>query len=196
MSIIKKISIESADKFFLENKQWGSDAYNIPVYAQIAYDEDGITVRFTVGESNPQCDKKKHFEQVCLDSCVEFFVNFMPEKSDYYMNFEVNAAGAMNVSYRLDRHHSTRLLLEEVESFRITPVIAEDHWTVTYKIGYDFIKKYYSGFDINSAEYVKCNIYKCGGLTAMRHFLTYFKIGTEKPDFHRPEYFGRVDIEA
>lgn len=195
MSKIKKTTIENADKFVLENKQWGTDAYDKPVYAQIAYDEEGFTVRFTIGESNPLRDKKNHFESVCQDSCVEFFVNFLPEQSDYYMNFEVNAAGAMNVSYRLDRYKSTYLLKEEVESFDITPVIAEDHWTVTYKVGYDFIRKYYPGFDINSAEYVKCNMYKCGDLTEMRHYVTYFEIGCEKPDYHRPEYFGRVDID-
>ena len=108
MSKIQKTTIEKASKFVLENKQWGSDDYNIPVFAQIVYDEGGITVRFTIGESNPVCDRKNHFEDVCMDSCVEFFVNFMPEKSNYYINFEVNAAGAMNVSYRLDRYHSTK----------------------------------------------------------------------------------------
>lgn len=194
MSTIRKTTIEKADKFVLENRQWGSDAYNVPVYAQLSYDEEGFTVRFTVWESDPLREKTEHFDNVCLDSCVEFFVNFMPQQSDYYMNFEVNALGVMNSSFRRKGEKPVRFLLEELEGLCIMPVIGKDHWTVTYKIGFDLIRKYYAGFDPKKAEYVKCNFYKCGGEGEDRHFVTYFKVGTERPDFHRPEYFGRVKI--
>mgnify|MGYP003292962761 CR=1 FL=1 len=82
MEKIKKISIEQANKFMLKNKLWGWDGYMACVCAQIAYNDEDFIVRFTVGESNPLREKKQHLELVHEDSCVEFFANFLPEKTD------------------------------------------------------------------------------------------------------------------
>ena len=192
---IKNVDIEHAEKFVLENKLWGCDDYMDSVCVQVVYDDEGFIVRFTVGESDPLREKKQHLEFVHEDSCVEFFANFLPEKSDKYINFEVNAAGAMNVAFRSDRNDGVPLKLEEIESFCIMPEIKKDCWSVTYKIGYDFIKKYYPEFDINSCDYIKGNFYKCGDKTEIEHYVSYFKVGTEQPDFHRPEFVGKISIE-
>lgn len=196
MGKIKNICIENADIFALEHKLWGSDAYMNSVYAQFAYDDSGFIVKFTVEEANPLREKKQHLEYVHEDSCVEFFVNFQPEHSDKYINFEVNAAGAMNAGFRSGRHDSVPLKLKEIENFHITPEIKEDSWTVMYKIGYDFIKKYYPEFDMGSCSYIKGNLYKCGDKTEMEHYVSYFKVETEQPDYHRPEFFGKIYVEA
>lgn len=195
MCKIKKTAIDQADRFLLKNKLWGSDAYGAEVYAQIVYDGEGFLVKFTIGESEPLCEKKNHFEWVHEDSCVEFFVNFMPEQSEKYINFEVNAAGAMNVAFRSDRYDGVPLKPEEVNGLGIRTEIRPECWTVTYKIGYDFIRSYYEGFDIDKCKYICGNLYKCGEKTEMEHYLSYFKVGTEKPDFHRPEYFGQIRLQ-
>ena len=140
-------------------------------------------------------EKKQHLEFVHEDSCVEFFVNFLPDESDKYINFEVNAAGAMNAAFRSNKNDGVPLELEEIEGFCITPEIKEDCWCVTYKVGFDFIKKYYPEFDINSCDYIKGNFYKCGDKTEIEHYISYFRVGTEQPDFHRPEFFGKISIE-
>lgn len=193
---IKKTSIEQAEKFELAHKLWSTEAYKPTIYVQLAYDDEGITVRFTVdGESNPLRDKKEHLSYVHEDSCVEFFANFAPEDSKHYINFETNASGYMNVAFRTGRHDAELLAVSDIESFCITPVLYENYWTVTYKIGFDFIKKYYPTFDINTCEYILGNFYKCGNLTEIEHYVSYFKVGTEKPDYHRPEYFGKIFVE-
>lgn len=195
MSKIKKTKIENADKFPINNIQWGYTGYNNEVYAQISYDDKGFNVKFTVCERNPLRNKTKHFEHVHLDSCVEFFVNFTPEKSDKYINFETNANGVMNTAFRRSRFDSVNLELKEIEEFDITPEIHEDYWTVSYKIGFDFIKKYYPEFDIKNCKYIKGNLYKCGEETAIEHYISYFPVGCDTPDFHRPEYFGKIEVE-
>ena len=165
------------------------------VYVQLAYDEEGITVRFTVdGESNPLRNKHEHLAYVHEDSCVEFFANFAPEESKHYINFEANAAGYMNVAFRTSRYDAEPLALADIEAFCITPVLYENYWTLTYKIGFDFIKKYYPTFDISKCEYILGNFYKCGDLTEMKHYVSYFMMG-DKPDYHRPEYFGKIAVE-
>ncbi|MDZ4058607.1 MAG: carbohydrate-binding family 9-like protein, partial [Bacteroidales bacterium] len=42
---------------------------------------------------------------------------------------------------------------------------------------------------------VKANFYKCGDDLPERHYLTWNPVGTEKPDFHRPEFFGDLYFE-
>ena len=194
MSQIRNIKENRADEFKLLNKQWGTEAYPAEVTAYITYDEKGFQVKFLVTESNPLREKKNHFEFVHEDSCVEFFVNFTPEHSKKYINFEVNAAGTMNVSFRSDRYNSENLKLEEVEGLNIVADVQEDYWTVSYTIGFDFIKKYYPEFDIQKCDYILGNMYKCGDKTDMKHYFTYFYIDLEKPDYHRPEFFGKIYV--
>lgn len=195
MTEIKKTAVDTADKIFINNKLWGYTDYNNEVYAQISYDNEGFWVKFTVFESNPKRTKKEHFEHVHLDSCVEFFCNFDPGNSDKYINFETNANGVMNASFRRNRADSQKLLKEEIEAFGIKTEIYDDKWTVSYKIGFSFIKKYYPQFDIEKCKFIKCNLYKCGDETQIMHYLSYFDVKCEKPDFHRPEYFGKIEIE-
>ena len=39
------------------------------------------------------------------------------------------------------------------------------------------------------------NFYKCGDKSAEEHYLSWNSIATERPDFHRPEYFGSIIFE-
>jgi len=192
---IKNVPIEMADKFMLDNKLWGFEDYHAKVYAQIAYDDQGFLVRFFIRESNPLMEKTHHFEEVCQDSCVEFFVNFTPEYSDRYINFEVNAAGIMYVGIGTDRYDNKLLTLDEVKGLNAQAERYADYWTVSYGISFELIKKYYPQFDIAKCSYLLGNLHKCGSRTAYRHYLTYYPIGCERPDFHRPEYFGRIAVE-
>lgn len=179
-------------QILIDKALWGYNDYTPRVEASINYCDDGFCVKFIVFESNPTREKKNHFESVHEDSCVEFFVNFMPNSSEHYINFETNANGMMNVAYRTDRHNFQKLLIEEVEGFNIKTNIFNDYWTVEYKIGFDFISKYYKGFDIEKCEYIKCNLYKCGDKTPHEHYISAFNVGCETPDFHRPEYFEKI----
>lgn len=193
MFTIKKCDVDKAEKVKIDIDNWNTNNYTVDVFAQIAYDDTGFNVKFTVMEENPVREKTEHFQPVHEDSCVEFFVNFTPETSDRYLNLETNANGVMNVSFRKDRYESVPLLKEEVEGFNITPQIFDNYWTTNYKVGFDFIKKYYPDFDIDTCEYVTGNLYKC--CDAKPILLTHFPIGHEKPDFHRPEYFQKIPVE-
>lgn len=195
MCKIRKTPLEKADKFILSNVLWGYDKYTAEVYAQLAYDDTGFLVKFTVAEANPLRTKTKHFEYVHEDSCVEFFVNFMPEKSNRYINFETNANGVMNASFRADRYDSAPLKIDEIEGLNITPEVHEDYWTITYQVGFDFIRNYYPEFDIKDCNYVIGNLYKCGDKTETVHYKSYYPVGCEKPDYHRPEYFGKFKVK-
>ena len=189
-----KIGKENVDKIVIDKCQWGYEEYKPLTTLELSYDDEGFNVLFNISEKNPMREKKEHLLQVNEDSCVELFLNFSPKTSDRYMNFETNANGKMNVAFRKDRHERKKLSLEEIESFNISAEIFEDYWTVSYKISYDFLKNYYPDFDINTCDYIIGNAYKCGDNTPIPHFLSIFDVGCDKPDFHRPEYFGKFEI--
>jgi len=42
---------------------------------------------------------------------------------------------------------------------------------------------------------VKANFYKCGDNMKTPHYLSWNPIGTERPNFHTPDYFGTIVFE-
>ena len=51
------------------------------------------------------------------------------------------------------------------------------------------------GLERFSGLKARCNFYKCGDKLPERHFVTMFPIATERPDYHRPEFFGEIAFE-
>lgn len=194
MCRIEKGLVNNAKIIKIDKSLWGYDKYKPEVTLQISYDDLGFNVLYTVFEKNPKRDKKSHLELVHEDSCVELFLKFMPKSSDMYINFEVNANGVMNAAFRKDRQNKQLLKVEEIKALGIKSEIFDDYWCVTYKISYEFLKKYYPDFDINTCEYLLGNAYKCGDKTSVPHYISLFEVGCENPDFHRPEYFNKFEI--
>ena len=61
-------------------------------------------------------------------------------------------------------------------------------WQVVVAIPFDMM-----GIDCNNMpEMVNANFYKCGDKTSIPHYVSWNKIETENPDFHRPEFFGEL----
>ncbi len=40
------------------------------------------------------------------------------------------------------------------------------------------------------------NFYKCADRTSSPHFLSWAPISTPEPDFHRPEFFSKIILDA
>jgi hypothetical protein len=36
----------------------------------------------------------------------------------------------------------------------------------------------------------RANFYKCGDMLSVPHYVTWNPVGTKKPDYHQPAYFG------
>ena len=63
-------------------------------------------------------------------------------------------------------------------------------WEVVVAIPYDLI-----GLDKqNLPDSLRANFYKCADASSLPHYLSWNPIQTEHPDFHRPEFFGRMMI--
>lgn len=171
------------------------DGYCPKIVFGVTYSEVGFHVHFDAYEKNPKCVINEHFGPVHLDSCLEWFINFDPENTDKYINFEVNSAGFINFSLRVDRNNDEKFTLEDAECLGIKTEILEDRWTLDYTVPFEFIKKYYPHYEFKTGAVLPSNVYKCGDETEVEHYGCWKMVDREKPDFHKPEYFGRMIIE-
>ncbi len=161
----------------------------------VTYSEMGFHVHFDACEKNPKRVINEHFGPVHLDSCLEWFVNFDPSHTSKYINFEVNAGGIINFSLRVDRNNDEKFTLEDAECLNIKTEILDDMWTLDYTVPFTFIKKYMPEFEFKKGAVLPSNVYKCGDETETEHYGCWKMVDREKPDFHKPEYFGRMIIE-
>ena len=177
---------ESIEKVLLDSVWLHRMPSPYTTYAQLAHSDDGITVRLSTNEWPLTITAMKHNESVCIDSCMEFF--FTPNMDDAdYINLEMNPAGICLVCIGPGRGGREKLEFKDeikVESL-ITP---ECGWTIMAHIPYSFLNKYYSHCD----KTMKGNFYKCGNNTVIPHYSTWNKVETPMPDYHRPEYFGKI----
>lgn len=176
---------------------WEKDGDTHPEsYAAIfAVENDGIHAVLWSFEEDVLCNCTKRDDPVYTDSCLEVFL--MPVEDDKrYINFEVNKNGVY--LSQIGTCRADRVFIKSIT--HIEPVIetieiTEDGktaWGYEISVPEKLISALY-GVDYRICERtVKCNFYKCAELNKSPHFGTFFPIKTEKPDFHRPEFFGEI----
>lgn len=168
--------------------------YRPEVDFNVTYSDEGFHVHFDVFESNPIRNYVNNFDPVCCDSCVEWFIYFAPDICNRYFNFEVNANGAMDVSFRIDRYEYSDVTEEDVKSFNIKTDIKDDIWTVDYTIPFEFIKKYIKGYEFKKNVVLTSNVFKCGEDKVTEHYGCWGMVDRDAPDFHTPQYFKEMTI--
>ena len=183
------------EKHYTLTYPWDENGYKPEVDFTLGVNDKGFTMHIVTKESNPRREETRQLNYVHFDSCVEWFVNFMPEKCDRYFNFEMNANGVVYVAFRKDRYDFKLLDLEDVEALGIKAVINDDSWELFYTVPFTMIEKYIPGYEFKEGMTIRANFYKCGEKTEFSHFGLWKETHTEKPDFHRPECFGEIVLD-
>ena len=187
---------KSAAKFAVCENNWPKEApYTPDCNGSIARTASHLAVMFHVRGLDLRATQIEDNGRSWEDSCCEFFVTD-PYDATYY-NFELTCIGNLLSSKRKSRLDSVLREKEDVARVIRHSSLAHEEteisdrifsWTVAMLIPYDLI-----GIDRDNVPVsVRGNFYKCGDLTAHPHFLSWNPIGTPKPDFHRPEYFGEL----
>ena len=187
---------KSAAKFAVCENNWPKEApYTPDCNGSIARTASHLAVMFHLRGLDLRATQIEDNGRSWEDSCCEFFVTD-PYDGTYY-NFELTCIGSLLSSKRKSRLDSVLREKEDVARVIRHSSLAHEEteisdrifsWTVAMLIPYDLI-----GIDRDNVPVsVRGNFYKCGDLTAHPHFLSWNPIGTPKPDFHRPEYFGEL----
>jgi hypothetical protein len=141
-------------------------------------------------EEHPvRCEVKEQGGPVHLDSCLEFFINFSPESSDSYFNFELNPLGILHLAIGPGRGNRKLLALEGSASPQA--IATESGWSVFFSIPHSFIHSSFPDYKPDAAKPL-ANFYKCGDNTQHPHFGCWSEVKTPEPDFHRPEFFAPI----
>jgi hypothetical protein len=139
---------------------------------------------------------------VCNDSCVEFFAS-VPEEPGNYFNLEINCCGALHLGYGPGRHKRRMVTPEQatrIGIFHSVPGPARQEsrddsgWAVQVGLPFDFLSDFIGRpVSVQTGTLWRANFYRCGGLTDPQ-FACWSPVGTPRPDFHRPEYFGKLQF--
>lgn len=149
---------------------------------------EGISVLMHTDEKNLRAECVQQNGEVCEDSCMEFF--FKPDPWDMnYMNFEINPKKIMNLGIGKDRYERELIDIDR-EIFNIESIPSDGDWILKFYIPDEFLLKYFKKI----AKVCKGNFYKCGELTDHSHFITWAEVEVDNPDFHLPDFFGKIEF--
>ena len=156
--------------------------------AKAVWMEDALLVRLESFAPPARAVNTAPDSPVWEDSCLEFFFS---ADGKNYINLEANANGALRASIGPDRH--ARRLLRELD-VPLPRVYAEGGgagWSVRLEIPAGLLEALL-GVRPQPGLLLRGNFYACGDKTPAPHYAAWSEVGTETPDFHRPEYFGEL----
>jgi len=197
--IVKKIPVSSADLHQLEHQNW-LPVDHVAVSFEIQHDGSSILLKYQVNESQVRAVNTAFNSPVWEDSCVEFFIS--PEGDENYYNFEFNAIGTALGAYGGDRNNRDWLPEEVLKTIDTNPSLGKGiietlegkiSWTLEVRLPVAVLC--HSNIKDLSGMKATGNFYKCGDRLKKPHFLSWQPVLTEKPDFHSPEFFGKLRFQ-
>lgn len=178
---------------------WPAFSTDTKVEFSIAHNGNAILLKYKIQERYLAA-RETNNGNIHNDSCVEFFVAFHDDEC--YYNLEFNCLGFTKIGYGSRRENRHLISLDMISkigfSSRINsklPIEQEGyHWEILLVIP----KETFVYHQINSFGRLQArgNFYKCGDGLPQPHFLSWNRIDTAEPDFHRMESFGRLEFLA
>lgn len=164
---------------------------DIRAWAQMCYDDNALYIRLEAEEKDVRATYTGLLDEVCEDSCLEFFLSPVPGDKRYF-NIEMNPNGAMYFGFGECCEQLIRLICQECPV--IVPEITrtEKGWFVTYSIPYWFLRLFFPEFNPVKGNAVRGNFYKCGGKTNPKHHMCWSPVVPRPFSFHNPDIFGTL----
>ena len=183
--------LNQQNKHAIDCLNWPAFPYKPSVFFSMAYTNDALLLKYFVQEKFAIATVTNTNGDVYKDSCVEVFLSF--DKKHYY-NLEFNCKGVARVEYGRERKDRTFLPVDVVQQIKTvvssTRQGAETAWELTVVI--PFTVFIYDAIDSLSGKTIRGNFYKCGDELPLPHFLSWSPIQSHEPDFHLPQFFGKI----
>ena len=178
---------------------WATYLYRPEVTFRMMYDDFAFYIRFDVKEKHIRARATENNSQVCSDSCLELFLS--PENNDEYYNLEINCIGTKLFKCRKEGTHPELASEEVISKIRCRSSLGnlpfeekkgEFTWNMIVIIPFETYWKHrikpVTGLKMSG------NLYKCGDELSEPHYLSWNKIDTETPSFHKPRFFGGFEL--
>jgi Carbohydrate-binding family 9 len=190
------VKLDSLDnKIPVDIINWKEFDYKPDVKFSIAYTSREILLKYYIREDWFKAEMTETNQMVYEDSCVEFFVS--PGDDGIYYNLEFNGIGTCLMGSGTGRSDSRRADPSVVSGIRRKTSAGNDSiserkgsfaWDITLAIPLTIFYRH----EIKElrGKVIRANFYKCGDKLSRPHYVTWNRIETPNPDYHRPEYFG------
>ena len=122
------------------------------------------------------------------DSCLECFLSADRQN---YLNLEGNANGALLAAFGPDRHSRERLAERGIRRPTLACTVRDDSWEAVYTVPLETLEALFGVCPAVGLQ-LWANFYVCGDRTPCPCYGAWNDVQTATPDFHRPEYFGRL----
>lgn len=190
--------LEQVTPFQVDCLLWGTK-FSPKTYGYIGFvPGDGFYLKMVCEEADPLRSYKADQDPVYQDSAMEAFFMFESDKErgakPTYLNFEVNANGALLAAYGTGRIYRSYFGKEELALFNCKAEIEPDKWYFTLRIPLEILERVYGALDLGTGSEFSCNFYKLSETASIEHYASYSPILTDIPSFHLPEYFAQAEI--
>lgn len=181
--------------YFLEQRWAAKPLENLEVTCDFNADEEEISAVFRITEPSVKAEYSEINSKVYEDSCSELFLSF---GNGFYYNFEISCTGCILAEHGKNKCQRKFLDSKIIEKIEVSSTLGKKpfgikneitNYTLTVKIPKDVFVFDSGKIDISS---LTGNIYKCADKSPAPHYMTLFDIKSEKPDFHRPEFFKKL----
>lgn len=186
-------------KGIIDRLNWPDEfPYRPLCHISIAHSDKYIAILYHVRGLDLRAVELQDNGNIWEDSCCEFFVR-RPEEN-IYSNFEMNCIGKILGATGEGRNNRVKRSEDQLKQIiRYSSLQKQSYdksdevfsWDAAMLIPFSLLG--YSKEE--KPETLYANFYKCGDKTSHPHFLSYFPIKCKKPDFHRPEFFGKLILK-
>lgn len=174
------------------------DAFPYAPFAAVEISHSGkvLHLHYSVEEAAVRSVCEADGGRAWEDSCVEFF--FAPREDGIYYNLECTCTGRILLCQGTGRHGREPLPAEILGAIRRRCTLGDAPFGLrleptAWELALDIPAATF-GLDSFAGLQARGNFYKCGDKLPVPHYLSWAPIGTPRPDFHRPEYFDRIDF--
>ena len=178
--------------YFLKQAWTAEPLENLEVSCDFKATGKEISATFHITEPCVKAVYSATNAKVYEDSCSELFISF---GDCTYYNFEISCIGCVLAQFGPGRSNRVFLDPKNIENIEVFSTLGNKPFGIKnektiYELSVkipDKVFVFHEGkIDISS---LKGNIYKCADKSSTPHYMTLFDIESEKPDFHRPEFF-------
>lgn len=178
---------------------WSEYPYSPEVKFRVAHTGGAILINYRVTEASVRAVAQGDQGRVWEDACCEFFVR-KEDEGEYY-NFECNCVGTLLLNFGIkgNRHGASTDILAKVKRWsslgreNVEERVGECSWELSLVIPAEAMFEH----DIKDfgGMVLRANFYKCGDLLQTPHFLSWNPINLPNPNFHCPDFFGKLVFE-
>jgi hypothetical protein len=178
--------------------------YRPSAQAKMKYDNDNLYIIFRVRDYYIRCLTQTINGPVWQDDAVEFF--FSPDSSlpQDYFNLEINCGGTPLMGYSssskrksilLDTNDIKKIIIAHSLPNKIdSEIVGPITWTVECKIPLSVLECCSEVTRPRSNVVWRANFYKIASSGSNPHYITWSFVDNIKPNFHLPEFFGKLSF--